>query len=221
MQRTALIAGASGLVGRELLARLLDDPRYAAVHALVRRPLDTAHPRLVQRQVDFAQLAGQVPAVDDAYCALGTTLRAAGSRRAFERVDVDHVIALAHAARAAGARRFIVVSAVGSHPRALSFYARAKARMEAGVSALDFDAVHILQPSLLLGESAARTAAHLPAGCGGPSGRADDRLRLRRRPRRAAAPAGPRLNFARRLASMSCPPQEFTHKPGSPAACCC
>jgi uncharacterized protein YbjT (DUF2867 family) len=159
MQRTALIAGASGLVGRELLARLLDDPRYAAVHALVRRPLDTAHPRLVQRQVDFAQLAGQVPAVDDAYCTLGTTLRAAGSRRAFERVDVDHVIALAHAARAAGARRFIVVSAVGSHPRALSFYARAKARMEAGVSALDFDAVHILQPSLLLGARAEQRPA--------------------------------------------------------------
>lgn len=151
MQRKALIAGASGLVGRELLTRLLDDPRYATVHALVRRPLGLAHPRLVEQVVDFTQLTGQLPAVDDAYCALGTTLRAAGSRSAFERVDVDHVIALARAARAAGARRFIVVSAVGSHPRALSFYARAKGRMEAGVSALDFEAVHILQPSLLLG----------------------------------------------------------------------
>lgn len=159
MQRKALIAGASGLVGQELLGRLLDDPRYAAVHALVRRPLGMAHPRLVEQTVDFAALAGQVPAVDDAYCTLGTTLRAAGSRSAFERVDVDYVVALAGAARAAGARRFIVVSAVGSHPRALSFYSRAKARMEAGVSALDFEAVHILQPSLLLGARAEQRPA--------------------------------------------------------------
>lgn len=149
MNRKALIAGASGLVGSALLGRLLDDPHYSMIHALVRRPLDVQHPRLTAHITDFDSPA--VPAVDDVYCALGTTLRKAGSRAAFERVDVTHVLALAHATHAAGARRFIVVSAIGAGARSPSLYARAKARMETGVSAIGFAAVHIVQPSLLLG----------------------------------------------------------------------
>ena len=111
--RRVLVAGASGLVGRALLARLEADPGVARVHALVRRPLDLAMPRLEVRQVDFDRLP-PLPAVDEAYLALGTTIAVAGSQEAFRKVDLDASLAVARAALAAGARRIGVVSAMGA-----------------------------------------------------------------------------------------------------------
>src|SRR5467141_3364958 len=100
MKRAALLAGATGLVGGQLLRRLLEHPEYARVTTLSRRPLPTPHPRLEQQIVDFERLPNLVepPRGEDAFCCLGTTIRAAGSRDAFFRVDYSYVYEFARLA---------------------------------------------------------------------------------------------------------------------------
>lgn len=151
--RAAVIAGATGLVGRHCLQRLLDDDRYARVTALARREPPLRHHKLHWLVTDFSDLAARQRdlAADDAYCCLGTTRRRAGSRAAFERVDYHMVLDFARAAHAAGARRLMLVSAYGADAAAPAFYARVKARTEQAVGDIGFDSVHILRPSLLLG----------------------------------------------------------------------
>lgn len=161
MKRSALVAGATGLIGRHLLDRLLEDPAYTEVHVLTRRELGRSHPRLRSIATDLKNLTALGPSLgaQDVYCCLGTTLRVAGSRAAFEDVDYRMVVELARASLAAGAQQFLVISAVGASTVSPSFYSRVKGRMEAAVSALGFDAVHILRPSLLLGERAEKRPA--------------------------------------------------------------
>ena len=153
MSRTALVAGATGLVGGALLRQLLARSEYGEIRVLGRRPpaLEAGMLRFVAS--DFTNLGelGAELAADDVYCCLGTTLRKAGSRAAFERVDYHMVVDLARAAHKAGARRFLVVSAVGASKASPAFYSRVKARMEAAVSELPFESVQIVRPSLLLG----------------------------------------------------------------------
>lgn len=150
--RIALLAGASGLVGGHCLRLLLADPAYGRVIALGRRALPLQHAKLDQKLVDFAHIADLVPRADDVYCCLGTTIKKAGSQAVFHKVDHDYVVALAEAAKQAGARRFLLVSAVGAKPRSRIFYNRVKGEVERDVSAVAFAAVHIFRPSLLLGE---------------------------------------------------------------------
>lgn len=151
--RTALLAGATGLVGSHCLSQLLSDPAYGRVVAVVRRPLPLNDPKLDTRVVDFDGLAAaDLPHVDDVYCTLGTTIRRAGSRDAFRRVDHDYVVALARRAAERGAARFVLVSAIGADARSLVFYSRVKGETERDVAAVSFEAVHLLRPSLLVGE---------------------------------------------------------------------
>jgi uncharacterized protein YbjT (DUF2867 family) len=155
--RTALLAGATGLVGRALLSLLLERPEYGRVEVLARRPLDDAATSGLKRRVhivDFAALQA-VPAVDDVCIALGTTIRVAGSPAAFRAVDHDLVVAIARAARAAGASRLAVVSALGADAGSRVFYNRVKGEMEAAVATLGFATLVIARPSLLLGDRAA------------------------------------------------------------------
>ena len=152
--RIALLAGASGLVGGHCLRLLLAEPAYGRVIALGRRALPLQHPKLEQKLVDFAHVADLVPRADDVYCCLGTTIKKAGSQAAFRRVDHDYVVALAQAARAAGARRFLLVSSLGANLTSRIFYSRVKGEVERDVSAVPFGAVHIFRPSLVLGERA-------------------------------------------------------------------
>lgn len=156
LPRTVLLAGATGLVGRALLQQLLEHPGVAHVHVLLRRaaPSLAAHPRLELHLVDFAHLK-RLPRADDAYIALGTTIKAAGSQQAFRQVDHDHVVAVARAAREAGARRLAVVSALGADRDSRVFYNRVKGEMEADAAALGYDEVCFAQPSLLLGDRGA------------------------------------------------------------------
>jgi uncharacterized protein YbjT (DUF2867 family) len=158
MSRTAVVAGATGLVGRLLLERLARDPSYGEVRVLGRRAPATAPAKARFVQTDFSDLAAHAGPLgaDDVFCCLGTTIRAAGSQAAFERVDYHMVVDLARAAQRAGARRFFVVSAVGASTRAAAFYSRVKGRMEQAVTALPFEAVHVVRPSLLLGDRAER-----------------------------------------------------------------
>lgn len=150
-QRTVLVAGATGLVGRCLVERLCADPGVAVVHALVRRPLPLGRPKLKALQVDFAALP-QLPSVDEVYLALGTTIKVAGSQAAFRAVDVDANLAVARAALAAGARRAGLVSALGADTRSAVFYSRVKGELEDALTALPFDGLVIARPSMLRGD---------------------------------------------------------------------
>ena len=152
--RVALVAGATGLVGREVLAVLLTDKRYSAVLAIGRRQLLEQHPRLVSITVDLMRLQA-LPAVDDVYIALGTTIKVAGSRQAFRAVDFDAVIAVATAAMAAGATRLGVVSAMGADARSAIFYNRVKGEMEQALARIGFNTLVIVRPSILDGDRAA------------------------------------------------------------------
>ena len=143
--RTALIAGATGLVGSLCLKQMLADPAYDQVIAISRRPVPES-PKLTQKIVDFDKL-GQLTSIadDDAFCALGTTIRKAGSQEAFRKIDVGYSKAFAELALAAGARQFALVSSVGANPRSTNFYLRTKGEIEDAVKALPFTSVHIFQ----------------------------------------------------------------------------
>jgi uncharacterized protein YbjT (DUF2867 family) len=151
---TNLLAGASGLVGRELLAQLLENGD--TVHALLRRDVADlpASPRLKKHLIDFAQ-PGNLPSADALYIALGTTIKVAGSKEAFRAVDFDAVVNVACAARASGVKRCAVVSALGAHPQSGVFYNRVKGEMEAALTAIGFERLVIARPSLLAGARAA------------------------------------------------------------------
>jgi uncharacterized protein YbjT (DUF2867 family) len=150
---SALIAGASGLVGSHLVPLLLK--RYECVIALTRRELPVVHPRFEQHIVDFDQLPS-FGAPTDVYCALGTTLKKAGSRAAFRRVDYDYPLAVARHAADAGSRQFLLVSSIGADRRSSNFYLRTKGELEDATGALPFHSLHIFRPSLIIGERAER-----------------------------------------------------------------
>jgi uncharacterized protein YbjT (DUF2867 family) len=151
-QRIALIAGATGLVGRQCLPLLLE--RYERVVALGRRAALPAHERLAEHVVDFERLAEHAELLrgDDLFCCLGTTIKAAGSQEAFRRVDHDYVVELARLASGKDVRRFFLVSALGADAGSRVFYNRVKGETEDALRQLPFFAVHIVRPSLLLGD---------------------------------------------------------------------
>ena len=152
--RTALVAGATGLVGREIVARLCADPAVAVVHTLLRRALLDAHAKLRPLVVDFAALPA-LPAVDEVYLGLGTTIKLAGSQAAFRAVDFDANLAVAQAALAAGARRVGLVSALGADAQSSVFYSRVKGELEEALAALPLEALVVARPSMLRGDRAA------------------------------------------------------------------
>jgi uncharacterized protein YbjT (DUF2867 family) len=151
-QRKVLLAGATGLVGGLILQALLADPAVAQVHVLSRRPLNSAsgtHPKLQVHLVDFQQLPA-LPAIDEVYLALGTTIKVAGSQSAFRDVDLTANLAVTRAAVAAGARRVALVSAAAANAQSSMFYNRVKGELEDALKAMDLETLVIAQPSLLL-----------------------------------------------------------------------
>lgn len=152
-QRTALIAGASGLVGSHLLQLLLQNDNYSHVTALLRKPLPIQHPKLKQVITDFEKL-DELPAInaDDIFCCLGATMKTAGSRYNFHQADYIYVVELARLGKRQGASQFLVISSMGADAHSIFFYNRVKGEMERTISNFSFKAVHIFRPSLLLGE---------------------------------------------------------------------
>jgi uncharacterized protein YbjT (DUF2867 family) len=153
-KRSALVAGATGLVGRHCVEELLLDDAYSRIVALVRRPGLPIRDKLEEYLIDFERLSDEtrLPAVDDVFCCLGTTIKKAGTKEAFRRVDHDYVEFLARAALESGAKQFLLVSSIGADARSRVFYSRVKGEVEADISALPFRAVQIFRPSMLLGE---------------------------------------------------------------------
>ncbi len=153
-KKRALVLGASGLTGGHLLRFLLEDDRYDRVTTLGRKPINLKHKKIQHVMIDFDQLDRQhsLFEVDDVFCCLGTTLKKAGSRENFIKVDHTFPLACARMAKPAGAKRFIIITSLGAQPNSPNFYLRTKGSLEEELKALQFERLIIVRPSLLLGE---------------------------------------------------------------------
>lgn len=160
MTKTALIVGATGVVGRALVTQLCEHDAYQRVIVWVRRPLAFSHPKLTVRIVDFEGIdAIPIEPIDDVFCALGTTKKQAGSREQFWRVDVDYPLAVARWAKQAGASQCILISSPGANATSPLLYLRAKGEAESGVRALAFERVLIIHPPIIMGQRADKRLA--------------------------------------------------------------
>jgi uncharacterized protein YbjT (DUF2867 family) len=148
------VAGSTGLIGKSLVNVLLADPDAAHVTALVRRPSGATHPKLEELVVDFERLEQELAGRGATHvaCCLGTTIAKAKTQDAFRHVDFDYPLALGRAARAAGAHTFLLVSAVAANAKSSVFYNRVKGEVEDALAGLGFPTLHVVRPSLLLGE---------------------------------------------------------------------
>jgi uncharacterized protein YbjT (DUF2867 family) len=151
--RTAIVAGASGLVGSALVSQLLLSSQYSQVVILVRSRINLEHPKLIQLVVDFDQIENLTLnfKVDDAFCTLGTTISKAGSKAAFFKVDHDYVCSFAKKVLELGATGFYVVSSMGANPSSSIFYNKVKGITEEDLKKVGIHRLAILRPSLLLG----------------------------------------------------------------------
>lgn len=151
--KTALVIGATGLVGEETLKQLLQSAFYTRVIALTRRALDIKNAKLENRVVDFdkPEQYSDLKA-DDVYCAMGTTIGKAGSQAAFKKVDFEIPLQIAQLALKNGATQFILVSSLGAKAGSPVFYSRVKGELEEALTKLNYKSLVILRPSILLGD---------------------------------------------------------------------
>jgi uncharacterized protein YbjT (DUF2867 family) len=150
--KKALVLGASGLVGSHLLHQLLESKQYDQVVSLARRSLDIRHPKLIQETLNFDQPDPAKIVGDDLFCALGTTLRKAGSKEAQYRIDCTYPFEIGRIARQNGVRRYLLVSSVGADANASGFYLRTKGELEKKIESLGFECFVSARPSVLLGD---------------------------------------------------------------------
>ncbi len=152
--KTALVAGASGLIGGHLLDLLAADNTFVRIKSVTRKPLNSDKENVSEIIVDFDSLNqfSQRLAADVVFCCLGTTIKTAGSQENFRKVDYTYCLELAKAAKAQGAKQFILVSSLGADAQSGNFYLRTKGEIENAIAALDFDSFCVMRPSMLLGD---------------------------------------------------------------------
>ena len=150
----ALIAGATGLVGNELVSVLIKNEYYDSVHVLTRRPYNFEHLKVINHIIDFERIDAFDPGakIRDVYICLGTTMKKAGSRENFRKVDFGYIQAIARWAKEHGVKSLGIISSVGAAPDSRNFYLRTKGETEQELIKLDFDHLIILRPSLLMGK---------------------------------------------------------------------
>lgn len=156
MAKTAVVVGATGLVGSELVHLLLKDEHYNRVVVFVRRTMAIQHQKIEQEIVDFDRLdqVAHYLAGADVFCTLGTTIKKAGSKSAFIKVDQQYPLRLAQLSKQQGAASFLIVTALGANPQSSIFYSQVKGQLEVELQKLQLRRLHIFQPSLLLGDRA-------------------------------------------------------------------
>lgn len=154
MSYTALVIGSTGLIGTELCQQLLTSEQYSQVIIINRRPSGLSDKKLTERVIDFSDLedVGGLPKIDHAFCCLGTTMKKAGSKEAFYRVDFDYVYSFGKLAKSLGCHTFVLVSAMGADAHSSVFYNRVKGEAEEAIGKLGFKSSHFVRPSLLLGD---------------------------------------------------------------------
>jgi uncharacterized protein YbjT (DUF2867 family) len=143
--KTAILLGATGLVGGYVLQFLLENEAYIKVVALTRRPLSIQHPKLENVVVDFEQLLDYQPLIkgDNLFLCLGTTIKKAGSQAAFKRIDVDYQMQAATVAKQNGVHQVMLCSAVDADAKSRIFYNRMKGDLEDSLKSLNFEGLHI------------------------------------------------------------------------------
>jgi len=154
MSKTAIILGATGLVGSHLLMLLLDDDRYEQMTVFLRRPVGFEHPKLIQHIIEFDYSEGWKDLVtgDELFSCLGTTIKAAGSQEVQYRVDYTYQYRFAQMAAEHGVSTYVLVSSSGADPQSKFFYPRIKGELDRDVQKLPFHVIRILKPSVLVGE---------------------------------------------------------------------
>lgn len=150
-QKTALVLGASGLIGDLLTHRLVESSFYANVKVLVRKSLGWQHPRLQEVQFDFDHPNGLLTQATDIFCCLGTTIKKAGSKEAFRKVDYQYPLEVARLGLANGAQQFAIVTAMGADTDSVVFYNKVKGEVERDLTRLHYPTLLIFRPSLLFG----------------------------------------------------------------------
>ncbi len=149
--KRALVVGGTGLVGRELITLLLADERYTVI-ALVRKPLAVIHKRLIQVTFNFDTPDSTVIAADEIFCCLGTTIKEAGSKPAFYKVDFEYPLSIAQTGFSNGAKKFALVSSMGANKNSGIFYNQTKGAIEEAVTRIGYESIFIFRPSILLGQ---------------------------------------------------------------------
>ena len=144
MGKTALVAGATGAIGREIVRGLCEDENYDKIIVWARRELNFSHEKLETQIIDFDEIKDMPPReIDEIFCALGTTMKQAGSRGQFYKVDVSYPVNIAKWGIASGVRRFALISSQGANERSRFFYLRAKGKAEKKIAALGFKSLQI------------------------------------------------------------------------------
>lgn len=153
---TATLVGATGLIGNYLLEELLNDPFFDSVRILIRRPLDKTHPKLEKKIVDFNDSDSLLVAIsnsDVVFCTIGTTQKKVkGNKEAYRKIDFDIPVNLSRFCKMTGCDRFILVSSAGANIKSINFYAKLKGEVEEAVKKSGLKIIHIVRPSILLGE---------------------------------------------------------------------
>ena len=164
--RTAVVAGASGLIGKELIQKLISSDQYRRIYVLSRKKSGLANAKIKELVIDFEkidQLTFDEP-VDDIFCTLGTTMKQAGSRDNFKKVDFEYVVALANLGKQSGASKFLVITAMGADSKSAVFYNKVKGLTEEALINIGFKQLVIFRPSLLLGKRAETRFAEILSG---------------------------------------------------------
>jgi len=154
--KTALIIGSTGLIGSQLLELLLESENYDHVISFVKRETNLHHPKLTQHRIDFdkPQTYQDLVKGDDFFCTIGTTIKSAGSKKGFRKVDFDYPCQFAKLAKENNIKQFLIVSSLGADSKSSNFYLKTKGEIEAFLKTCDFDHTAILRPSILLGNRA-------------------------------------------------------------------
>lgn len=153
MKKTAVILGASGLIGTSLLTQLLDGPEYSNVLVLVRKKLNREHPKLEQLVVDFDRLNEHAAAIkgEVVFCCLGSTKSKTPDEAQYRKIDYLYPLDAAAIAQANGASQYHLVSSMGANPDSRIFYSRTKGETERDLQSIPFESIHIYRPSVLDG----------------------------------------------------------------------
>jgi uncharacterized protein YbjT (DUF2867 family) len=155
-RKTAIVLGATGLIGQHLVQELLQNEFFSKVRILVRRPLNLNHPKADVQVVNFndeKDIAARIDIGDVIFCCIGTTRKKVkGNRTEYRKVDYDIPIITARLGIQHGFNQFLIVSAIGANPLAANFYLQLKGCIEEDVTALPFESIHIFRPSILLGK---------------------------------------------------------------------
>lgn len=153
MKKIAVVAGGTGLVGSFLLKELLNDSNYDKIYVPGRRAPDLVDSKIVFQKCDFSEFK-ELPKTGniDVFCALGTTIKKAGSQEKFRQVDFDAVVQLSRWAAEVSSNHFVVVSSIGANPKSRNFYLRTKGQMEQVLKTSGLKNLTIVRPALLLGK---------------------------------------------------------------------